>query len=823
MDPYASGKAKLQELAKEFADAEPMNEATTRLRIINALLTDCLGWSVQDIDAEKHHAGDFVDYAVGRPATEMIVEAKREGLHFSLPAGISGRRNVQLATLSQDKNTKEAIDQVLKYCQTQGVPVAVICNGHQLVAFYASRQDGTPPLSGSALCFSSLTEMLDDFAVLWSHLSRSGMATKNLQRTLIGRMNRPAAPPKLSEQLYNYPGFRNRSALETDLKMLGGLFIQDLESENQVSDDFLRRCYVSSGALSQYALVSKEILRARYSAIETHTNIEVAPVRSKRGISPRMSSDVIAAAMSRRPLVLIGDVGVGKSMFLRHLIRVEASDVLQSASLVFYVDFGKEPALETSLEGYVYRRLADQLLREYDTDIQEHSFVRAVYNNELNRFRRGIYSYLQQEDPVEFRRKEIVRLEELTSVPSEHLHRSLEHIRATSGRSSVVVLDNIDQRPTEFQERVFLIAQALAETWPATVFVALRPSTFYESRSRGSLAAYQPRVFTVLPTRVDEVISRRLEFASSQLLQLKESGGFPANLSLTADDLIAYIDVLVKAFASNVELKSILDNMSGGNLRLALTFLSSFVGSGYVSTRRILDAAAVGDIYMLPVHEFLRSMIYGDNDYYDPGTSEVCNLFDVTTNDGREHFLLPQILAHIQKRASEATRGDGFVEAGDVYELAQRLGYSQEQAGEHLERAMRKRLIESTPGKDAGGPYRITSVGAFMYQQMVRKFVYVDAMIVDTPITDPMTRGRLANARSITERIERAKIFREYLDEQWMKCADTAELIPFEWPAASNSLKDDIREVEFRAARAERRRARELTDGGPAFLPYGIE
>ena len=207
MDPYASGKAKLQELAKEFADAEPMNEATTRLRIINALLTDCLGWSVQDIDAEKHHAGDFVDYAVGRPATEMIVEAKREGLHFSLPAGISGRRNVQLATLSQDKNTKEAIDQVLKYCQTQGVPVAVICNGHQLVAFYASRQDGTPPLSGSALCFSSLTEMLDDFAVLWSHLSRSGMATKNLQRTLIGRMNRPAAPPKLSEQLYNYPGF----------------------------------------------------------------------------------------------------------------------------------------------------------------------------------------------------------------------------------------------------------------------------------------------------------------------------------------------------------------------------------------------------------------------------------------------------------------------------------------------------------------------------------------------------------------------------------------------------------------------------------------
>ena len=71
---------------------------------------------------------------------------------------------------------------------------------------------------------------------------------------------------------------------------------------------------------------------------------------------------------------------------------------------------------------------------------------------------------------------------------------------------------HIDQREADFQERVFLIGQSLAETWPATVFLSLRPDTFYRSRNVGSLTAYQPRVFTISSPDVGQAIRKRLSF-----------------------------------------------------------------------------------------------------------------------------------------------------------------------------------------------------------------------------------------------------------------------------------------------------------------------
>ena len=375
---------------------------------------------------------------------------------------------------------------------------------------------------------------------------------------------------------------------------------EDLEYEPDVSDTFLRDCYVTSGALSQYALVSKEILRARYDAIQETAKVAVQPVRNARDVTKAMTADTISAAMSRRPLILIGDVGVGKSMFLRHLINVEAVDLLKNV-LVAYIDFGKEPALPADLESHVARRLTQQLNDSYGINVDSRDFVRAVYNKEINEFSSSMYA---DEDETEFRRQEVSMLISHMSDRSEHLRRSLEHIRGTSRRTFLLVLDNVDQRPVEFQDRVFLIAQTIAETWPVTVFVALRPSTFYQSRSKGSLAAYQLRVFTVTPTRTDEVILRRLTFARSQVTASSSAGVFPQNMTFTPEEMTFYLDVLIKAFKENIELKQLVDNLSGGNLRLALTFLSSFVGTSYVSTERILETMKAGRPYVLPNHEF---------------------------------------------------------------------------------------------------------------------------------------------------------------------------------------------------------------------------
>ena len=208
----------------------------------------------------------------------------------------------------------------------------------------------------------------------------------------------------------------------------------------------------------------------------------------------------------------------------------------------------------------------------------------------------------------------------------------------------MIFLDNVDQRPFEFQDQVFLIGQSLSETWPATVFISLRPSTFFHSRVRGSLAAYQPRVFTISPPRVDQVILKRMSFAEAQLKETGRLDSFPKGLSLNSVTLEHYIAVLLQSFRTSKDLNEFIDNLSGGNVRLALDFVNSFVGSGHVDANKILSAFEETGAYFIPIHEFMRAVIFGDYEHFHPAASPIVNIFDISQPDGREHFLLVNIL-----------------------------------------------------------------------------------------------------------------------------------------------------------------------------------
>jgi hypothetical protein len=116
-EAYEAARARLQALADWWAaeGQQNRNEATTRLHLIDELLQGTLDWPKGHIIAEESHGGTYADYALGRPATRMIVEAKREGVYFELPIGV-GPAVIELRTLF-DGNAKfeEAVRQAVGY------------------------------------------------------------------------------------------------------------------------------------------------------------------------------------------------------------------------------------------------------------------------------------------------------------------------------------------------------------------------------------------------------------------------------------------------------------------------------------------------------------------------------------------------------------------------------------------------------------------------------------------------------------------------------------------------------------------------------------
>ena len=317
MISLAQGEQALANLIASITPDTDFNEAQTRFHVIDRVLFECLGWCREtEVEIENSENQKFTDYELGKPNRLAILEAKREGIQFEIPAGTAKRLVTDLRSITRVSGEAEkAITQVQAYCSQRGTPVAIVSNGKQFIAFLGSRLDGVNVLDGKALVFDSLQSLKDNFDRAWQMLSAEGIKEKRINRFLTTGEEQP--PSKLSSRLAHYPKARYPSDIQSTLRYLSDLFLQDAMQSLEIEYKFFEECYCESGALSQYALLSKNILEARYASLfnESEPHPHLARVKSKK--KDNFTPEILAEAISKRPIVLLGDVGVGKTSFIK--------------------------------------------------------------------------------------------------------------------------------------------------------------------------------------------------------------------------------------------------------------------------------------------------------------------------------------------------------------------------------------------------------------------------------------------------------------------------------------------------------------------------
>lgn len=782
----AEGQAALSALIEKVVSKEVLlNEAETRAHIIDKIIKNCLGWpdDMLSFRVEVSHEGKYSDYELGHPK-RAIWEAKKEGTTFELPADTESSILCDIKSIiSLDEEADKAIRQVKGYCSDRGVEIAVATNGHQLIAFLASRGDGVAPLDGKCLRINSLNHLLKNFPRVWQLLSPEGIAQQHLHRFL--RLGEDKAlPEKLSRSLPTYPKYRYPSDLQSSLRALSELLLVDLIEQVDVEKRFYEECYCESGALSQHAMISKQMLSARYDALfnTNETSPKVTPMISKKGKKSEVSEHIMTEALALRPVVLLGDVGVGKTSFLKHLMYVRAAEEFRN-SIFIYIDLGSKGALSSDLNDFVLSELERQLYEDYEVDIYEEGFIRGVYSRDIQRFGKSIYGSLKDTNPKEYDAEKRKMLARKTEDRDTHLKASIAFMSSLQQKQVVVSLDNADQRNYEIQQEAFIISQNLAKDWKLMVFISVRPQTFYSSKQSGVLTAYPNRVFTISPPRVDQVLQNRLVFALNMAegtIPVQSLKGIEINLG----NISIFIKALLNAIKNNEDIIEFLSNITGGNIRAAIDLVTKLVGSANVDAQKIIDIMSHQGAYLMPVHEFWKTALLGDYSYYDPTTSMALNLFDVTSPNQNEHFLMPMLLSYIDSDGKHRTK-EFFVQASDIIAEMQSWGFSIESIEHALRTAINKKLLETperfTFNEDAGGMYgdlptqvRITTVGAYHYRKWVAEFSYFDAMLFDTPIFVNEQRSIIANklnSFSIADRYTRAVTFRAYLNKVWGESA----------------------------------------------------
>jgi hypothetical protein len=784
------------------------NEANTRFHIIDKVIR-CLGWADNEFDLEKAQGREYSDYEIGSPV-QAIWEAKREGKTFEIPVKKRGGIVHGLASVClTSPTTKDAIHQVNNYCISRGVEIAVATNGHQFVAFRAvSKLDDST--KAKCVVFESLENLRINFARAWQLLSPGGIEAGSLF-THLDQSAAPRPPEKLSAAIPDYPQFRQQTELQRSLSDMAELLLLSVEEQGELEEEFFQSCYCESGALSQHALIGKKLLAARYASLfpDAEDAPEAQPVRGKDR-KAQLTPAVLADAISNRPIALVGDVGVGKTSFLKHLMYVSAYAEFQHA-LYAYVDLGRKGALSESLQETVLDQIESAFLENHDIDVLSADFIQAVYKKDVRRFETGIYGGWKTTNPDKYEDKLIEMLAEKQANRAEHLRNAISYLSSQKRKQIIIALDNADQRPSSIQSEAFVIAQNLASEWKATVFISIRPKTFFFSKRAGALSAYPHRVFTVAPPRIDEVIEKRLVFALNIAEGRVQMERLQA-ISLQLGNVATFVKVLLASIDRFDDVKIFLENITGGNIRELIQYIASLFGNPNMDTLGAVLSLENNSHYAMPVHEFWKVAMKGDYQYYDPEKALAFNLFDVYTNDEREHFLSVLLFALLDAPGPHRT-AEGFVSFNELLSQMQEFGFKPTSVDAALRAANNKRLVEAperiTFEEDDDGTYglmptsfRLTTIGAYHLKVWLADFAYLDAICVDTPIFDADVaadlRGTIRSS-ALADRYARAMKMRDYLGEVWARLG--IQPTYFDWESMTRDGNGSFAKVARHLAR----------------------
>jgi hypothetical protein len=799
MPDYTPDAAYEQFLAKEalIRAAEGSNEANTRLRAINTMLFDVLGWDEREIDAEKYcRANGYADYAFFQDGDcSMVLEAKKSGATFVLPNVAFPVQPVGFQLIATEcPDAVTALRQALGYAAGLGARYIAISNGHQwiLMLTYVQNQ---PIEERSVFVFESLDALkAGRFRLFFETFSPIAINANSPADSLLESRKAPA-PPKLSATIANYPVPADRNQIVNELSTVVDLVWDEVRlAEDEVA--FLKACYVAPQGTASTLAQASELLQQRLTSDET--------LRVKAHDSEDLPA-LLKSFTGEKPIIVLGRVGHGKSTFLRYLRLIKAPEIL-SKYIQLDINFIDRPDSPDQVGPYLYKEIVAQLKANYDIDVTRNNMVRGVLHSDLESFTATPEGVQYPPDSQQFKDAELAFIKAIRDDSHKYLEKVFLHLKLGRGYSVAIFLDNLDRRNDPIQEEAFLRASAIARDWSALVFVCLRPETYYRSKRFGVMDSVAPRVVTVTSPQSRKLIVRRLEYAKEIANgDVTARPAFTRETSLILPTTAEFLAGCIKSFQRSDALCDVFDAVANGNARDVLAFVEQMLTSMHLNTDDILKRFRTGGFDM-PVHEALRALLFVNSFQYDPTRSAFVNLFDLDRADPQEHFTRFITLRHLCSAPVDRVER-GYLPLTTIIRYLCQLGYSEEHAKGTIQLLFRRRCCEADiPLEEWSNDIKklkATHLGRYQVIELVKTFTYFDAVVVDTPILDSDVRAQIIDYIDIQQRINRASVFLEYLD----KCASDMQDSAFKewWTEVREGVKENIRRVRSSAGRRRRR------------------
>lgn len=750
----------------QFATSANLNEADTRFHIIDRLLQDVLGWPTQAFRMEQSTVEGFADYHLLRPngKSALIVEAKRTGVYFDLPANFNLRkpfRAVKTRTLLTASGLKTAIIQAQRYCADEGCEYGAVTNGVQFVLFKAF-QRGKAWRDLTALVVSNIAWFATNYTDALRLLGYSSIVERQSLLEAFEGSNpdsREIFFPK--ERIVSFNQTINSNALARHIRCLVQRYFGPIDVEDP---EFVDRCYVFERAHDKNVRGIRTLIKDSVSPfMETYGVADTEDAESGGAFASRLAKAVRKEGAGD-VVILFGGKGSGKSTFIKKVLLYKPPQYLKKHSISIIIDLLSAPKDPRSVRENLWRALITKLdVEQLLLDTRE-TLVR-LFDDRFQVAKRQELSGLFEESE-----SYNIKLNELLAAwkaDEQYVAARLVLWHKKHHRGVIVAVDNTDQLETDLQDYAFSLAAEISKELSCVVLITMREERFYASKIRGMLDAYQNSAFHISSPTPGEVFTRRIQY----VLELLAAKAIDMEDSVL-EDVLAFFRVFRTDFQREPPspLNQFVTASAHGNIRLALDLFGDLILSGYTNATEMAQSRTG---WMILIHQVIKPLLTPTRLFYDEKLSKIPNLFQIRTSEGGSHFTGLRILRRLT--IGQDPLSPSFVSMTELRGFFSEIFGADADFRQWIDRLLASNLIEASTRHDIFSDdidaLKITSFGQFALSDLYKAFTYCDLVCTDCGMrSESHANGLVAIANSEVQlfnerrRFERVKLRMEKMD-----------------------------------------------------------
>ena len=608
------------------------NEADIRLKVIDTVLMDVLGWGKADISPEEPAGDGFVDYkltieGVGR----VVVEAKKVSREFDLVGRADGTAYKLSGPVFKNADAQEGIFQAIRYSSFKNTELACVTNGFEWIVFRSNRiGDGTDTLDGKAFIFPSLVGIRGNFRTFFDLLHKGRVAN------LVFR----ALFQEAEGKIIRHGGFRKalraaaaatflpQADIVPELDRLMTSFFQRLSDERD--REMLDYCFVEtkeSKAAEQRLLRVAEDLVGHIRALDTQSGAQLADLLERA-----------KAASLNQFILLVGTKGAGKSTFVQRFFNSQLPSSLRDSIAPVVVNLADSEGDESKVLGWLRGQLLSKAELALGGDVPTwEELIGHMFFSEYQRWSTSTMAPLYKSDKEQFKIEFGKHIESIRrDSPVEYLRGLLRNFVKGRKRLPCLIFDNADHFSIDFQEKVFQFARSLFEQELCVVMMPITDKTSWQLSRQGALQSFENEALLLPTPSAKQVLEKRISFVLKKMEDEvhKDKGTYfvGKGIRVGISDLMKFVRGLQEVFLTTTKPVYVIGQLANHSIREVLELVRDVVNSPHVGLDEVFKAYVLASAVHVPEYKTWKALIRGRYDIYVAQSAKfVHNMFELNT------------------------------------------------------------------------------------------------------------------------------------------------------------------------------------------------